>query len=222
MSLPSLFVATCNSQPWVYADYVWSVFGNLLNYGGKIAMYRSDYPRTRIRNNRAITDFLASGMDVMVKMDIDQEYPEDYFRIMAPLVAEYKVIGPEIYDRWRGNGYGILAFGDKEDLSSWIDCSDEVGIKAYPYTHTNNFYAREVLEAIEPPYYESAITPDGLNKANHTDYDFLDKIKAAGYQIYLNHSIEVNHLFLGRANNDMYNRYKGENRGFSRFTRSSR
>ncbi|MHA1962355.1 MAG: hypothetical protein ACW99U_19295 [Candidatus Thorarchaeota archaeon] len=158
----------------------------------------------------------------MVKMDIDQEYPQDYFTTMAPLALEYKVIGPEIYDRWEMNNFGILCFADKDDITSWIDCSDAKGIQSYPYTHTNNFYAREVFNGLEMPWYDTQLTPDGFEKANHMDYDFLDKVKANGYEIHINHSVEVNHIFLGKSNRDFYKRNKGDEHGFSRYSLSSR
>lgn len=203
--LPSLFIATANSQPWCYAEYVWSVFRNVTNYPGKLSIFRAAHPWPETRNNKAIAQFLKSDCEVFVKMDMDQEYPDDYLITMAPLVEKYKVIGPEIYDRSDSNAYGILCFGDKSNLvETWIDCSDETGIKSYPYTHTNNFYAREVLEAIEPPYYTYIEKEDFEGKSNHVDYDFLDKIKDAGYKIYLNHNIDVSHLFLGRSNRDWH------------------
>jgi len=166
-----------------------------------------------------IAAFLESDAEVMVKMDLDTEYPDDYLVTLAPLVEKYKVIGPEVYDRSDSNAYSVLCFSEKVDLvENWIDCSDETGIKSYPYTHTNNFYAREVLEAIDPPYYVYKEREDFKDKDNHVDYDFLDKIKDAGYPIYINHNIDVCHLFIGRSNRDWHKKVgkhvKGGRYGF--------
>jgi len=88
----------------------------------------------------------------------------------------------------------------KPDGHGWKKWNIEgkTGIQEVPYTHTNNFYAREVLEKIPQPWYEARLADDGLNRGNHVDYTFLDKIKAVGYPIYLNLDVEVLHDGIGR------------------------
>ena len=188
-----VFVGVCNSQENVSSRFFWSLWK--INKTYPMFLRRATHPWDIIRNNVLIDAFLKSDFDIFVKMDIDQEYPEGYFEAMVPLVEKYKVIGPLIYDRWQQNNFMPLIFDgmDYPNLSK-TDISGLSGVITKPYSHTNLFYTREVLEAIEPPYYEARLSPDGLNRANHVDFDFLDKIKAAGYSIYTNLDVEVKHL----------------------------
>lgn len=190
-----LFLVICNSQTIVDANMMWSLLFNLVGSKYPVQIYRASHPWDIVRNNQGIQKFLESDADIMVKMDVDQIYPPNYFSNMVPLVDEYKVIGPVIYDRHSSSGYRTLAFDSKSDLfGTWLDVSCAEGIREYNYTHTNNFYAREVFENIPKPWYEAHATRDGLDRANHVDYDLLDKIKDSGYSIYLNHEIVVKHI----------------------------
>lgn len=205
-----LFISVCNSQEMVHSDWAWSMLYNMRNeYAMEI--YRSKHPWTIVRNNRAIWRFLESSADIFVKMDCDQVYPMNYFESMVPLVERYKVIGPVIYDRWSHNEYRTLVFEDKDDLyDNWVDVSEECGVCSYPYTHTNNFYAREVWENIAAPWYESRTSDDGLDKLNHVDFDVLDKVKAAGYEIWLNQDVTVGHISSTSIDQEFYRRLKRE------------
>ena len=208
MKWPSLLVVTGNSQPWCYSDYMWTMMHNVATYPGTVGVYRADHGVDAIRNNRGVHAFLQSDAEVMVRMDLDQSYPPDFLTTMAPLALEYKVIGPEIYDRWEANDHKILCFNDK--FAVWenhIDCSDANGIKAYPYTHTNNFYLREVVENTPLPWFTADMDESGLNRRSHPDFDLLDKIREAGYEIYMNHNVEVHHLFVAKASNDYHQRH---------------
>ncbi len=203
-----LFVGICNSQDDTKADFTWSWIG--LKLPCEIAVSRSRHPWDIVRNNRLIKQFLDSGCDIFVKMDIDQAYPSDYFLKMLPLVEEYKVIGPLIYDRWEGNGFIPLAFENNDYRNLRLfDLRGKTGIVDVPYPHTNLFYHREVLEKVPMPWYEAIATPDGLDRANHVDFTFLKKIRDVGYPIYINTDVEVDHLFTQRANGklcDIYHR----------------
>jgi len=110
-------------------------------------------------------------------------------------VEGFKVIGPLIYDRWGVNDYMPLAFSKRYEglLLDRMDISNLKGIVDIPYAHTNLFYAREVLEKIPPPWYEATQAEDGLERANHVDYDFIDKIHNVGYPTYIDLSTVVGH-----------------------------
>lgn len=169
------------------------------------------HPWDIVRNNRLIDQFLKSDADIFVKMDIDQVYPANYFMTMVPLVDQYKVIGPLIHDRWENNKFIPLAF-QNSDYGHLIpyDITGKSGIVDIPFSHTNLFYHREVLEKIPKPWYEAIATPDGLDRANHVDFSFLSKLKSAGYPIYINLDVEVEHLYTGRANREARARYLGD------------
>jgi len=205
-----VFVGICNSQKWLPDKFVWSLMS--IATIGEVLMSRGTHPWDVVRNNQLINEFLKTDADVFVKMDIDQEYPPGYFLKMLPLVEHYKVIGPLIYDRWQAGGFVPLAFRyhNYPKLEKY-DISGLSGVHAIPYTHTNNFYAREVLKNLKPPYYEAFLRPDGLDRANHVDFTFLDKIKAAGYSIFCNLDVVVKHIAdmpIGKDEHEIFNRYR--------------
>jgi hypothetical protein len=209
METPRLFVAVCNSQEIVQADMMWSLLSNLIFTEYEVQVYRAGHPWDVVRNNQAIHSFLKSNMNIFVKMDVDQTYPPDYFVKMVPLVERHKVIGPVIYDRHASNDYKPLCFSQKENLlDHWIDISGCTGVMGYPYTHTNNFYAREVLEKCERPWYQAYLREDGLERDNHVDYDFLDRIKDMGYAINLNQDVVVKHLAYVGVDKEFYDAHK--------------
>jgi hypothetical protein len=84
---------------------------------------------------------------------------------------------------------------------------DYKGITEVPYPHTNLFYSREVLEKIEPPWYTRKYSQDCIRRLNDMDFTFLDKVKAAGFPIYINTSVEVRHLVLEGVDTKLHNRW---------------
>lgn len=187
-----LFVGVCNSQNDVPSEFFWSFIG--IKQVCETVPFRSRHPWDVIRNNVIIDTFLKSDCDVLVKMDIDQSYPANYFERFVPLVEQYKVIGPLIYDRWPTYNYMPLAFRERDGfILKRVDLSQCTGIEDIKYAHTNLFYAREVLEKVPPPWYEATQSATGLERGNHVDYDFIDKIHNAGYPTYIDISTVVGH-----------------------------
>ena len=188
-----LFMGVCNSQHNVPSEFFWSVIG--IKHDFQVIPFRSKHPWDVIRNNVIIDTFLKSDCDILVKMDIDQSYPSNFFERFVPLVERFKVLGPLIYDRWDSNGYMPLAFSERYEGFKLrkMDLSEQTGIIDIPYAHTNLFYAREVLEKIPAPWYEARQSVTGLERANHVDYDFIDKIHNVGYRTYIDLSTVVGH-----------------------------
>lgn len=206
--MPKLFLGICNTQDEVPANFFWSFIHIQNPY--PIVAYRSRHPWDVVRNNVIIDKFLKSDCDILVKMDIDQEYPINFFQRFVPLVEEYKVIGPLIYDRWPENNFIPLAF---DRLSGpypvAMDISGMSGIVDILYPHTNLFYHREVLEEVKPPWYEAHLSRDGLSRANHVDFSFIDKIHFAGYATYIDLDCIVGHqfnTFVGRKFHEIWQR----------------
>ena len=189
---PTIFIGVCNTQSMVPAAFFWSFTAMAKPYRYLVA--RGGHPWDVVRNNQLIDKFLKSDADIFVKMDIDQSYPLDYLEQMVPLVEQYKVIGPVIYDRWEHNGFMPLAFDEYEPRFIKCPLEGKNRIVDIRYTHTNLFYAREVFEKVKNPIYRADLSDDGLNRANHVDYCVLDKIRAAGYPVYTNLDVVVKHL----------------------------
>jgi len=131
-------------------------------------------------------------------MDIDEVYPIDYLEKMVPLIDRYKVIGALIYDRWSHNHFIPLVFEkvEAETLAPLVplNIKGKTGILEVPYLHATLFMAREVVKKIPKPIFELHFSPDGLGKNKHTDFAFNEKIKKAGYPIYVNLDVVTEHL----------------------------
>jgi len=189
--MKKLFVGICNSQSMMRSSFFWSFVG--INPVCKVELCRSRHPWDVVRNNKLIARFLRSDADYFVKMDVDQVYPPDYFEVTVPLLKDHDVIGPMIYDRWLTSNFMPLCFEEKDSVR--VKAFDnKTGIMELPYLHTNCFYNRYVLEALEPPYYEAELDETGLERGNHVDYTFMGKITDAGYKIYINFDMVVRHI----------------------------
>lgn len=205
-----IYVGVAQSQEWVHSQFMWSLLGAITNAGYELCVVREDHAWDEVRNNIMIQKFLDSDCDILAKCDADQVYPVDYFRTMVPLVEKYPVIGPIIFDRSPDSGYASLCCGDKLAVrTSGFDLLNVSGVCEFEYTHTNNFYAREVLEAIDPPWYKREMSENGQQYTNHVDYDFLDKIKAAGYTIAVNCDVVVGHLIYMPLTKESVHRLRG-------------
>ena len=181
----------------------------------RVSVIPGGHPWDAVRNNQLIQTFLDSDADIFVKMDVDQKYPSDYLTKMVPLVKKYKVIGALLFDRWIENRFMPLLI-KQHYMGKLVKHIPEkwTGIQEIPYTHTNLFYAREVLEAISSirPWYDPHIRPDGLERMNHLDYTFLDKIKRAGYKIYTNFDVVIEHLTVLPVSKEVFLKFNMEDK----------
>jgi hypothetical protein len=170
---------------------------------------RFDSDDAIIRNNKMIRDFLRSDSDILVKMDIDQKYPKDYFKALVPLVEKYKVVGPLIYNKWRKNGYSPLLCDENtfpiiRKKENWNKRASKSRILQINYAHTNLFYHRMVLENIEPPWYEVKYSRDNCAHRMNRDFSFIDKLLAKGFKTYINLDVVVSHLVEEPVNTKTY------------------
>ena len=51
------------------------------------------------------------------------------------------------------------------------------------------------------------MTEDGLNRANHVDFTFLEKVKHAGYDIMIDMSTVVEHLSIQGIDKELHKRW---------------
>ena len=190
-----VFAGICNSQDFIPSGFFWTYINIRKPY--PIVAHRATHPWDVVRNNAIINAFLKSDCDILAKMDIDQVYPADYFERLIPLCLEHGVAGPVIADRWKENSFKPLAF-DAVNFgmfpTAWMNLENLAGVVEVPYPHTNLLYKREVLEKIPAPWYEAYLSQDGLKRANHVDYTFIDKIHRAGYKVMIDLDCEVKHM----------------------------
>ena len=204
--MKKIFIGVCNSQSSQPSDFFWSMIGQV-DFVAQPVFARAIHPWDVIRNNQLIDWFLKSDCDYFAKTDVDQVYPNNYFKVMVPLIEEYKVIGPLIFDRPYSSNFTPLVnwLGDKEHY----DIKGKTGIVEVPYLHTNCFFHREVWEKIPRPWYEVTMTPDGMGRANHIDADVMKKIPKAGYKIHLNYDVVVKHIAEVPIGREEYERWNG-------------
>ena len=191
-----VFVGVCNTQDYVPAGFFWTYVA--MRKPCRIVLHRAAHPWDVVRNNNIIHMFLKSDCDILAKMDIDQTYPPDYLERLIPLCEKWGVAGPLIYDRCSANFYQPLAFDDVNRSMFPVSRMDVAPIGEQvvdiPFPHTNLLYRRDVLEKIPAPWYEAHLTSDGLNRANHVDYTFIDKIHKAGFRCMIDLGCRVGHM----------------------------
>jgi hypothetical protein len=197
-----IFIGICNTQDVVPSEFFWSFIR--INNPYPVMACRSTHPWDVVRNNNIIDKFLKSDCTILAKMDIDQSYPTDYFERLVPLVGIFKVVGPLIFDRWPQNRFIPLAFDKVYPELNSMDISGMTGVVDIPYPHTNLFYHREVIEKIPAPWYEAYQTKDGLSRANHVDFDFIEKIHKAGYKTYIDLDCVVGHQYTTFVGKQLY------------------
>jgi hypothetical protein len=202
---PKLFIGVCNSQEYVPSDFHWS--WEMTEKPYEYDIVRFTHSDDSVRNNQMINLFLKGDCDIMVKMDVDQKYPRHYFSFLVPHVEKLKVVGPLIFNKWRNVNYPPLMFERNEYPRLGTPMDNYSGIIEVPYPHTNLLYAKEVLENIEPPWYEKHYDQMGLGRINDMDFTFLDKIKEQGYKLYINTGVEVEHLVHAGVDSKLHNRW---------------
>jgi hypothetical protein len=203
-----LFMGVCNSQAYVPSNFFWS-FCNIRQVC-KIQAFRSTHPWDVVRNNQAIDAFLKSDCEYFVKMDVDQIYPPDYFEVMVPLLEKHDIIGPMIYDRHMQNKFMPLCF--EEDKNEPVchrgaPFDNRTGILEVEFLHTNCFFNRYAIEAVDPPWYEAYLAEDGLERRNHVDFDFMQKFRDKGFKIYVNFDMVVKHIAQIGIDREFYERW---------------
>jgi hypothetical protein len=202
---PKLFIGVGNSQEFIPAKFHWTWEKMLKPYTFK--KVRFTHSHCWVRENSMIDQFLESDCDVFLKMDVDQKYPKDYLEAMVPLVEKYKVIGPLIHSKWRRKKYIPLMFNVASGVKTPTPIYDVEGIVEVPYSHTNLFIAREVLAKIEPPWFGCTYNEKGTGQISSSDFEFNDKIKEAGYPIYINMDVQAKHLVLEYIDTEMHNHW---------------
>jgi len=210
--MKKLFIGIKNTQDRVPSSFFWSFVYMIPVPNLQVAVVRSINSRAPIRHNELLKIFLSKNYDYYVEMDVDQQYPRDYLTKMVPLIDEYKAIAPLIHDRQFSNGFMPLVFSEA-DIDKFtclpINITGKHGIIEVQYCHANIFMAREVVEKIEWPPYPGLLSDDGLGKKQHADFLFNDKIRQAGYKIYVNLDVEAEHLVEFPMNRKRWEKWHG-------------
>ena len=207
-----LFIGIANSEEKKHSAFFWSFVQ--IRKVCETVVFRASHADSNLRNNNLLNSFLESGFDYYIQMDTDQIYPQDYLEKMVPLIDEYKVVAPVIYDRWLSNRFFPMVYSDLDPKTlnsrfcDIVDIKGKTGVEEVAWTHTNLFMAREVVEKLPKPIFKLYFTEDGLGKCKHTDHAVNEKIKNAGYKIYMNFDVVVKHIASVPVDAEVYDRWK--------------
>lgn len=141
------------------------------------------------------------GCRKLFMMDTDQVYPED---TLTKLLAHDKAVcGVRVHRRWppfdpimlRRDEKGYYHVDDEEMFSGKLVEVDATGTGAL-------LFNMEIFDTLEEPYFRVRTDETG----HHTGEDiyFCEKAREAGHRIYVDTSIEVQHLSVMAINESMY------------------
>lgn len=153
--------------------------------------------------NSIAKKFLETDNEWLLTIDSDNEPP---YKVLEKLLSHGKKVvgavcwssmGGEKGGRWEGFGIPYPVVMSKNPKGGWnvdrkvvasgkrlVEC--DAGSTACLLLH------REILEAIEPPWFRLQYDENGLCNAGE-DFTFFDKVKAKGYRVYVDLALQCGH-----------------------------
>ena len=149
------------------------------------------------------------GCDKIIMMDTDQIYPTNTLEKL--LTHDVPVVGAMVHKRYppfapllyRGELGHYKYVSDEEMFSDKLVEVDATGCGCICYD-------KSVFEAIKNPWYE--LRPGEKGKPVGEDVRLCSKIRDAGFKIFVDTSIRVDHMTMFSVNRDFYLLYKQLNR----------
>lgn len=151
-----------------------------------------------------VSQALSSGCSHLLMMDTDQMYPQD--TVTKLLSHDAAVVGTLVHRRYppfepvalRGTLGEYIHVPDEECFSGDLISVDAIGCGCV-------LYDMEVFLKIKPPWFESYQLESG--KGVGEDVGFCSKLRCAGFNIYVDTSIEIDHMTIMGVNRDFYKLY---------------
>ena len=177
------------SFPMVPADFFESFM--LMEKGEYVLLRSKDGPIDMLRNG-LVGLALAAGCTHLVMLDTDMYY--DIKTIPKLLSHERDVVGA-LYFR-RCPPFEPFMVKNNEYILEW----EEGDLIEVDRTAGGCIlFNMKVFDKIDPPWFEVEKTENGMIKLGE-DYNFCDKLRNAGYKIYVDTSIVAEHLSAMRVN----------------------
>lgn len=163
------------------------------------ALLKQDYTRTDLARNRFAMKLLESNYTHLLMLDVDHVHPADIVQSLArwPLMnPEIKIVGGLNFRR--SEPYEPCAFIDDPEtgsvnaLASWSP-----GLAEVDYLGTGSILiAREVFEAIEPPWFYNIynIPANWADEWPGEDIGFAEKARKAGFKMYVDTTTTSPHV----------------------------
>jgi len=162
-----------------------------------------------LARNSLVKDALESGCSHLLMMDTDQVYPRD--TITKLLSHNKKVIGPLIHRRYppfdpvlyKGKLGEYAHVDDEASYSGRLIEVDATGCGCI-------LYDMDVFLKIQPPWFETYQLESG--KLVGEDINFCAKLRDAGFKIFVDTSIEIEHVATMGVNRSTHEIYKKSHR----------
>ena len=166
--------------------------------------------------NELVKKAFEAGSTHLIMMDTDQIYPEDTLMKMLAVIEKYnaKVVGTIVYRRYPPfdplafnieKGGKLVKIEDKEIFSKEVIQVDVTGCGCI-------LLNMEVFNIIKYPWFEdkSAEIVDFKSgkRGSGEDIGFCKKLHKLGYKIYIDTSVEIEHLSMLSVNKATYLIYK--------------
>lgn len=163
-----------------------------------VAFIKQDYTRTDLARNRFAMRLLESNYTHLLMLDLDHVHPAD----IVQRLARFPMMNPEIQivgglNFRRSQPYEPCAFIRNEDGSLGAPAEWEPGLMEVDYLGTGSMLiAREVFEAIEPPWFFNIYEHEGKweDQWPGEDIGFNEKVTAAGFKLWLDTSTTSPHV----------------------------
>lgn len=179
------------------------------DYSLLLPRFPSKFGIAQIRND-LVKQAFEENCTHIVMMDTDQVYPED---TIEKLLADDKdIVGGVVHRRYtpfepilyRGELTKYHHVPDEECYSGKVIEVDAVGTGCL-------MIKTEVFKNLQKPWFKIYTHPD-TNKAVGEDIHFCSEAKKAGYKIYANTSVEIDHLahmVINRSTYELYKKFTG-------------
>ncbi len=162
------------------------------------------YVGVDVARNSLVAQALENGCSHLLMMDTDQMYPQD---TITKLISHNRdMVGAKIHRRYppfdpimlRGEHGALLRIPDEECFSGELVEVDATGCGCV-------LYDMEVFIKIRPPWFEIYQLEDGKDVGE--DIGFCAKLRDAGFRVFVDTSIEINHMATIGVNRSFYEIY---------------
>lgn len=190
------------SFPFIPADFFYSFV--LMEKPAFTFIHKSNGPIDTLRND-IVEKALEIGATALLMMDVDQIY--DRQTITKLLAHRLPVVGAKVHRRYppfdpiilriKDGGYHPLNIGEYE-AGSLVEC-DAAGTGCI-------MYSMEVFRKLPSPWFKFRKHPQSGMTIGE-DVGLCQDLKAAGYKIYVDTSIEIGHLATMVVSEDTHKLY---------------
>ena len=163
-----------------------------------VAFVKQDYTRTDLARNRFAEKLLESNYTHLLMLDLDHVHPAD----IVQRLARFPMMNPAVQivgglNFRRSEPYEPCAFIRNADGSLGAPAEWSPGLMEVDYLGTGSILiAREVFEAIEPPWFYNIYEHEGKweDQWPGEDIGFNEKVKAAGIKMFLDTTTTSPHV----------------------------